>query len=906
MECNKDEAIRAKNIAESKMMNNDFEGGRKFALKAQKLFPELESILQMLAVCDVHCSAKRKINGAANDLYGILQVESSADAATIKKQYRKLALVLHPDKNKCPGAEAAFKLIGEANMVLSDAGKRSLHDYNCRASANPTILKPQNPQENQCGAQNKHSNGHQQSQSNSKVRPSFKTFCPFCRINYEYYRDVVDKRIKCTTCAKFFIAIDIDVYKPTQAPQSGHAGMQNANPWTNTCPPPQCTKWEEVGKREKVKVDSQRAEPSFSKTGDAKVGGSSRSKTVENGNIKPKGGKEGVASKAAGGNPRDTSNANGKNYECSKRSRKRSCVSNTEEEAVNSSPEKRSRLKKSSTDVKDKEKEQKEIPADAELKEDDKSDSELEDDSEPVYFDVPDLEFSNFDKDKEEHCFAVDQIWAVYDTIDTMPKFYAQIRKVYSPFFRLRITWLEADPDDHLERNWAKKGLPVACGKFKRGDSEETKDRLMFSHQMVFEKGSKRFSFVIYPKRGEIWALYKDWDITKWSSDPETHLKYKYEIVEILSDFDKDDGVLVAYMVKVEGFVSLFQKTSRAQLAKCQVPSSNLFRFSHRIPSVKLTGNERPGVPVGSYELDTASLPDNLDQFYFSNNVKVKPENVSAQMGASFPQSPEEKSRSNGNLNQSTVIENKSNIAISSEGNSPPCHDDDENISAAKFTESHQHSSPSDGKESNISIHKFDLDKQILMFEEGQIWALRRSNDINLRCYAQIKKIESCPLRLHVDLLEPCSDGDKPNACGIYKASTGGRQIFQEDSFLYLVKAEVNGRNRFNIFPREKEIWILDEKQNGKCNFADVDTGYCDIVEVIENTGDIIKVSFLTLVDGYKSVFKALDRVVEIPIDEAHRFFYQVRAVLLTDEQDGQLRGFWELDLAEFSALVPS
>jgi len=81
---------------------------------------------------------------------------------------------------------------------------------------------------------------------------------------------------------------------------------------------------------------------------------------------------------------------------------------------------------------------------------------------------------------------------------------------------------------------------------------------------------------------------------------------------------------------------------------------------------------------------------------------------------------------------------------------------------------------------------------------------------------------------------------------------------------------------------------------------ADVDAGYCDIVQVIENSGDIIKVSFLTLVDGYKSVFKALDRVVEIPIDEAHRFFYQVRAVLLTNEQDGQLRGFWELDLAEF------
>ncbi|XP_076882693.1 chaperone protein dnaJ 49-like [Bidens hawaiensis] len=162
MECNKDEALRAKNIAENKMINNDFEGGKKFALKAQKLFPKLESVSQMLAVCDVHCAAKTKINDATKDLYGILQVESLADVATIKKQYRKLALVLHPDKNQFPGAESAFKLIGEAHMILSDNGKRSLYDYKYRE---PTVVKPQNPQSSQFGSQN--------------ARPLFWTICIF-------------------------------------------------------------------------------------------------------------------------------------------------------------------------------------------------------------------------------------------------------------------------------------------------------------------------------------------------------------------------------------------------------------------------------------------------------------------------------------------------------------------------------------------------------------------------------------------------------------------------------------------------------------------------------------------------------------------------------------------------------
>ncbi|MFS7953633.1 hypothetical protein Hanom_Chr07g00620971 [Helianthus anomalus] len=75
---------------------------------------------------------------------------------------------------------------------------------------------------------------------------------------------------------------------------------------------------------------------------------------------------------------------------------------------------------------------------------------------------------------------------------------------------------------------------------------------------------------------------------------------------------------------------------------------------------------------------------------------------------------------------------------------------------------------------------------------------------------------------------------------------------------------------------------------------VDVDAGDCDIVQVIENNGDILKLLRLTHVGGgYKSVFKGGDRVVEIPIDESHRFIYQPPAVRLTDEQNGRLRGYW-------------
>jgi molecular chaperone DnaJ len=63
------------------------------------------------------------------DFYAILGVPADADAAAIKKAYRKLARTLHPDQN--PGDDAAekrFKEIGEAYAVLSTPEERKQYD----------------------------------------------------------------------------------------------------------------------------------------------------------------------------------------------------------------------------------------------------------------------------------------------------------------------------------------------------------------------------------------------------------------------------------------------------------------------------------------------------------------------------------------------------------------------------------------------------------------------------------------------------------------------------------------------------------------------------------------------------------------------------------------------------------
>ena len=66
---------------------------------------------------------------AKRDYYEVLGVDKSADDATLKKAYRKLAKKYHPDVN--PGdkeAEAKFKEATEAYTILSDPEKRKQYD----------------------------------------------------------------------------------------------------------------------------------------------------------------------------------------------------------------------------------------------------------------------------------------------------------------------------------------------------------------------------------------------------------------------------------------------------------------------------------------------------------------------------------------------------------------------------------------------------------------------------------------------------------------------------------------------------------------------------------------------------------------------------------------------------------
>ncbi|KAJ6832499.1 chaperone protein dnaJ 49-like [Iris pallida] len=62
------------------------------------------------------------------DYYQILGVEKACSVEDVRKAYRKLSLKVHPDKNKAPGAEEAFKAVSKAFQCLSDEESRKRYD----------------------------------------------------------------------------------------------------------------------------------------------------------------------------------------------------------------------------------------------------------------------------------------------------------------------------------------------------------------------------------------------------------------------------------------------------------------------------------------------------------------------------------------------------------------------------------------------------------------------------------------------------------------------------------------------------------------------------------------------------------------------------------------------------------
>ncbi|CAL9190517.1 uncharacterized protein LOC135583235 [Musa acuminata AAA Group] len=230
-----------------------------------------------------------------------------------------------------------------------------------------------------------------------------------------------------------------------------------------------------------------------------------------------------------------------------------------------------------------------------------------------VSIDVPDPDFYDFDKDRLEMTFEGDQVWATYDSEDGMPRLYAMVQKVLSlnPF-NIRMSFLNTKSNSELGPvNWVASGFDKTCGDFRVGRYQISDTVNIFSHRVRWEKGPRGVIRIV-PKKGDIWALYRNWS-PDWNELTPDDVIYKYEMVEVLDDYTDDHGVSVIPLVKVAGFKAVFHRHMDPLEVK-RITREEMFRFSHQVPSYLLTGEEAHNALKGCLELDPAATPVELLQ----------------------------------------------------------------------------------------------------------------------------------------------------------------------------------------------------------------------------------------------------------------------------------------------------
>ncbi|KZV54330.1 hypothetical protein F511_03585 [Dorcoceras hygrometricum] len=668
MESKIEEALRAKATAEKHFMQKDLLGAKSYGIKAQMLCPELEGMSQMVATFGVYLAAEAKINGEP-DFYSILGMDATATKSKLKKQYKKLAVLLHPDKNKTVGADGAFRLVCEAWTLLSDSVNRRSYDQRRNLFAWNNSL---------AGA---YENCSKSSASRGRL-DSFWTVCTSCHVQYEYLRKYVNKRLSCKNCRGVFIAVEtglapVDVSLPyctyPCVPEIGH-GNQNSGvkyvPTTTGYCAPNGTSGHHTGYR------SEHVSPNIS------FQGSSSGNSVgvfEHNGLSPasfafhKSDGEAKKTKANGRDqklkPTGHMPSNGytvQNEELKPRrgrpSKKRkldsgsTCVNGHEEASTQSAVEPKianenerskaaSKLssaletssKRYSMDARQflvdiarkeirKKLEEMRIASEIEAADAEKRNA-LEaakvsgptgsrDQPEakrtvPMSITVPDSDFHDFDQDRSEECFKPKQIWALYDEEDGMPRLYCLIRDVLSVRpFQIYISYLSSRSDSEFGSvNWLDSGFTKSCGSFRVFNSEMVDQVNIFSHLLRKEKAGRGGCVRIYPRRGDIWAVYRNWS-PDWDRTTPSEVRHKYEMVEVLDDYSEELGVWVAPLIKLDPFKTVYQKTPDNESIR-YIPRREMLRFSHQVPSCSLKV-EGTDLPEGCWDLDPAAIPDEL------------------------------------------------------------------------------------------------------------------------------------------------------------------------------------------------------------------------------------------------------------------------------------------------------
>jgi curved DNA-binding protein CbpA len=706
------EALKAKDAAERKFHARNFKGARRSAIKAHNLCPSLEGISQMVATLEVHLASESKIDGES-DWYRILSLSSSADEEEVKKQYKSLALLLHPDKNKSVGGETAFKLVSEAWSVLSDKSRKMVYDQKVRDHSIVNGANGLYTYDKKANKRARKNSAAASAAAESTIRPpgvdTFWTSCNHCRMQYEYLRIYLNHNLLCPNCQNAFMAVEtgypsngsssfswstkpppqkkhstIDhsynsTSRTSSIPGTGHGVYQQENTYeaynNQTFQFNQYTKTTDASaynthtlEKAKRKNEENHIYSYFPNANEYQSGRgrhSNRRRNNSNGYAYVGCTGETLPATAATTVTADAERVSGINADVTFGERYRSAVSGRKANVLREIFQLDTRgllIEKAKAAICEKlqdssiststhfavkgEAERQEKCAENNLKVNGilsynpmkkckisntkdagvgipaTDENNLEQKRVPVHIDVPDPDFHDFDKDRMERAFSNDQVWATYDSEDGMPRLYAMVQKVISlKPFRIKMSFLNSKSNSELAPiSWIASGFTKTCGDFRVGRYQITETVNIFSHRVNWTKGPRGI-IRITPKKGDTWALYRNWS-PDWNELTPDDVIYKYEIVEVIDDFTEEQGVNVIPLLKVAGFKAVFHRFTGPDVVR-RIPKEELFRFSHRVPSRLLTGEERNNAPKGCHELDPAATP--VDLLKVITDVKEDP-----------------------------------------------------------------------------------------------------------------------------------------------------------------------------------------------------------------------------------------------------------------------------------------
>ncbi|PIA32771.1 hypothetical protein AQUCO_04300008v1 [Aquilegia coerulea] len=405
--------------------------------------------------------------------------------------------------------------------------------------------------------------------------------------------------------------------------------------------------------------------------------------------------------------------------------------------------------------------------------------------SEDVIDEKPESKFYNFENNRKEEVFEVGQIWAAQHQ-EKFPHRYARINLKSNS--ELSVTWLKPVPFMEDERRWCEAGFPVACGSFEL-DPEMTEEKVsgtkVFSQMCSWVHGVTSEQFEIYPKAGEVWAVYEDWDLSEWSSNLEIMNGCKFKIVEILKDYSKYVGVLVTYLVEVEGFSSIYRRdTDEGNQSSFQIPPNSLYMFSHNIPAYRYKGGEIDRVEDGMIHLDPLALTD------YAVDINS--------------------------------FEEQSSSDVS-------CVDH-----ALEYIPPMRPSSDTPSLKLNWRRNDFSV---------GQVWAVYSGKDDMPRRYALINNVISNS-QVRVTFLEPhpildheiCWEKESlPIVCGIFRVGNSVHNL-EMSWFSHSVKCQRSKtQSYYRIYPRKGEIWAMYTNWNKKWKQSEFNNYQYRVVEILDD-----------------------------------------------------------------------